>query len=203
MKRGGSSLPLVTDRNEPMPSSSISLRSSTLTLTSGNSSPSCLRALAEVGRRADVARQVAEIAREVHAVGDRQALRRGLLAGGEVRALRHRQRELAQRPPHLGRLALHLLEAVDRLHRDDHRVLDAPHDLAPLDLLLGEVEDRLVGAGFVQQLDRGADRASGTRGRGSRAPCRGRPAARGRRACRARCAAAASRRACPPCRRGG
>ncbi len=37
MNRGGSSLPLVTDRNEPIPSSSISLRSSTVTLTSGNS----------------------------------------------------------------------------------------------------------------------------------------------------------------------
>ena len=131
-----------------MPSASISLRSSTVTLTSGNSSPSCERALAEVRRRADVAGQVAEIAREVHAVRDREPARRGRFAGGEVGALRHRQRELAQRPAHFGRLALHLLEAVDRLHRDDHRMLDAPRDLAPLDLFLGEVDHGLVGARF-------------------------------------------------------
>ena len=76
----------------------------------------------------------------------------------EVRALRHRQRELAQRTAHLGLLAFHPVEAVDGLHRDDDRVLDAPGDLAPLDLFLGQVDDGLVGAGLVQQLDRGLHR---------------------------------------------
>ena len=37
MKRGGSSLPAVTERNEPILSASMSLRSRTVTLTSGNS----------------------------------------------------------------------------------------------------------------------------------------------------------------------
>ena len=99
-----------------------------------------------------------EVARRVHAMRDGQPARRRLLAGGEVRALRHRQRQLAQGPAHLGRLAFHLLEAVDGFHRHHHGVLDAPGNLAPLDLFLGEVEHRLVGAGFVQQLHRGADR---------------------------------------------
>ncbi len=78
----------------------------------------------------------------------------------EIAALRHRQRQLAQRPAHLGRLAFHLVEAVDRLHGDDDRVLDPPGDLAPLDLFLGEVDDGLVGAGFVEQPHRGADGAA-------------------------------------------
>ena len=118
MKRGGWSLPLVTDRNEPISSSSHSLRSRIVTLTSGNSSPSCWARAAEVGRRADVPRHIAEVARHVHTMGDREAARRGRFAGGQVRALRHRKRELAQRPPHLGGLALHLLETVDGLHGD-------------------------------------------------------------------------------------
>ena len=33
-----------------------------------------------------------------------------------------------------------------------------PRDLPPLDLFLGEVDHRFVGSGFVEQLDRGADR---------------------------------------------
>jgi hypothetical protein len=37
-------------------------------------------------------------------------------------------------------------------------VLHAPGDLAPLDLLLGQVEDRFVRSGLVQQLDGAADR---------------------------------------------
>jgi len=58
----------------------------------------------------------------------------------------------------LRRLALHLLEAVDRFHRHHDGVLDAPGDFAPLDLFLGQVDDGLVGSGFVEQLHRGADR---------------------------------------------
>ena len=68
------------------------------------------------------------------------------------------KRQLAQRPPHFGGLALHLLEAIDRLHGDHDCVLDAPRDFAPLDLFLGQIDHRLVRAGFVEQLDRGADR---------------------------------------------
>ena len=37
-------------------------------------------------------------------------------------------------------------------------MFDAPGDLPPLDLFLGQVDDRFVGAGFVQELDRRADR---------------------------------------------
>ena len=150
MNRGGWSLPLVTDRNEPMPSSSISLRSSTVALMSGNS---CASASARSPRYVGVQTlpgQVAEVAGQVHAVRDREAARRGGFARREVGALRHRKRELAQRPPHFGLFAFHLVEAVDRLHRDDDGVLDPPGDLAPLDLFLGDVDDGLVGAGLVQ-----------------------------------------------------
>jgi hypothetical protein len=99
-----------------------------------------------------------EVAREVHAMRDCQTARRGRLTIGEIRALRHRQRELAERPPHLRLLAFHPVEAVDGLHRDDHGVLDPPCDLAPLHLFLGEVDDGLVRAGLVQELDCGFDR---------------------------------------------
>ncbi len=122
--------------------------------------PQLARTFGEVGGRADVAGQVAEIARQVHAVGDRQPLGRRLFAGGQIGALRHRQRELAQRAANLGGLAFHLLEAVHGLHRHDHRMLDAPDHLAPLDLLLGQVQDRFIRAGFVQQLDRRTDRGA-------------------------------------------
>jgi hypothetical protein len=39
-------------------------------------------------------------------------------------------------------------------------MLHAPHDLTPLDLLLGEVEHGLVRARFVQELDGRADGAA-------------------------------------------
>ena len=119
-----------------------------------------LRALGQVGGRADVARQVAQIARQVHAVRDREPARRGGLAGGQVAALRHRKRELAQWPAHIGRLAFHLVEAVDGLHRDDNRVLDPPGDFTALDLFLGQVDDCLVRPGFVKQAYCGADGAA-------------------------------------------
>jgi hypothetical protein len=90
-------------------------------------------------------------------VGNGEAARRGDLAGREIRALRDRQRELAQRPAHLRLLALHLIEAIDRLHRDHHGVLDAPCDLAPLDLLLRDIDHRFVRSGFVEELDDGLD----------------------------------------------
>ncbi len=114
--------------------------------------------LAEVTRRADVGRKVAEVAGEIHPVRDRETARRGGFAVGEVRALRYRQRELAQRSADLGLLAFHPVEAVNGFHRDDDRVLDAPGDLAPLHLFLGQIDDGFVGAGLVQELDRGFHR---------------------------------------------
>ena len=157
MNRGGSSLPLVTDRNEPMPSASISGALHDGDLDRRKRLAELLRALGEIARRAHVPRQVAEILGEIHPVRDRKAARRGRLAGPEIRALRHRQRQFAQRPPHFGGLALHLLEPVDRVHRHDNRVLDPPGHFPALDLFLGQVQNRLVGARFVQQLDRAAD----------------------------------------------
>jgi hypothetical protein len=78
----------------------------------------------------------------------------------EIRALGHRKRELAQRPPHFGFFAFHLVEAVDRLHRDHDGVLDSPRNFPPLDLFLGDVDDGLVRAGLVQKLDHRLDRGA-------------------------------------------
>src|SRR5213080_1952853 len=136
MNLGGCSLPLVTDRNE--------------LLRQG------LRPLGEIGRSANVGGKITEIAREIHAVCDRQSPRRGRFARSEVAALWHGEGELAQRPADLRGLALHLVETVDRFHRHDNCVFDAPRDFSPFDLLFGEIDHRLVGAGFVEQLYRGA-----------------------------------------------
>ena len=87
---------------------------------------------------------------------DRQSPRRGRFARSEVAALWHGEGELAQRPADLRGLALHLVETVDRFHRHDNCVFDAPRDFSPFDLLFGEIDHRLVGAGFVEQLYRGA-----------------------------------------------
>ena len=78
MNFGGSSLPLVTDRKLPIFSASSCLRSRTST-----SKPvflgQLLGGVGQVGRGADVGRQVAQFLRQVHAVGDRLGLRqRGL-----------------------------------------------------------------------------------------------------------------------------
>ena len=117
-----------------------------------------LRPFGQIRRRADIGRHVAEIAGEVHPVGNRESLHRGRFARREVRALRYRQRELAQRSPYLGGLALHLLETIDRFHGDNHRVLDAPRHFPALDLFFGQVDDGFVGPGFVEQFDGVANR---------------------------------------------
>src|SRR5205814_5894005 len=64
-----------------------------------------LRPLGEIGRSANIGGKITEIAREIHAVCDRQSPRRGRLARSEVAALWHGEGELAQRPADLRWLA--------------------------------------------------------------------------------------------------
>ena len=119
-----------------------------------------LRALSQIGRSADVAGQVAQISRQVHAMGDSKAAGGRRFAGGKVAALGYRERQLAQRTAYLRRLAFHLVEAIDRFHRDHDRMLDPPRDFAALDLFFGQVDDGFVGAGFVEEANRCAHRAA-------------------------------------------
>ena len=64
MKRGGWAEPCVTARNAPIFSALMAASSSTLVLMRGHSFGERQRALAEIGRRADVRRQVREVAGE-------------------------------------------------------------------------------------------------------------------------------------------
>src|SRR5207248_6877832 len=93
--------------------------------------------LGQMRGSADVAGKVAQIARKVHAVRYCKPAGRGSFAVAEIASLRDGKRQLAQGPAYFRGLTLHLVEPVDRFHGDYDRMLDAPRNLAPLDLFLG------------------------------------------------------------------
>ena len=97
-----------------------------------------LRLLGQIGRGADVARQVAEILGQVHAVGDRQASLGSFFADAQFGAARHVQDDAAQRAAHLFLLAFQAVEAVNPFHRHQYGLLDFPCGVAALDREFGE-----------------------------------------------------------------
>jgi hypothetical protein len=94
-----------------------------------------LRLLAEVGRGADVARQVAEALGQFHAIGQRHTLRQCAL--GLRIACRQQQRDLGQARAALILLALQLVGAKRRLARRHRQHPGLPARVAALDRPVG------------------------------------------------------------------
>jgi hypothetical protein len=109
-----------------------------------------LRGVREVGRRADVARQVAEIARQVHAAGERGALLRGQLGGLFVAGV-HAEDDAFQRARRVVRLALHLRELVGQFAQREDRGAHAPIGRAFEHRQLGQRERDLDDLGAEQR----------------------------------------------------
>ena len=110
--------------------------------------------LREVGRGAEVGRQIPEILREQHAVRDGEALFQARLGAPPRRFVAHAEGELAQRGLLLIAPAFHAVKAVARFARHRDRLRDAPRDVALHIPDLGEMQRSLRGAGRVQRPDR-------------------------------------------------
>ena len=115
------------------------------------------RLLGEVSRRADVRGQVAERAREVHAVGGRLRLGERLL---ELRARRQRQRHVCERRRRRLLLRLELIEAVERLAQTEHRLAQVPAERTAAHFHVDEEEGRVLRAELAQRVRRAAQRVA-------------------------------------------
>ena len=157
-----------------------------------------LRLLGEVGRRADVAGEVAEILGERDALGDRLAARDRRSRPRRSRCgSRRAARPCAARAWPRSALLFSRSKRYDAVHDGEHRLLDLPAGVAALERQVREADRGLGGAGGLSAFAARGERARDRRSRRTRARARGRRAARGRPGSSARCAAAASCRALP------
>src|SRR5690606_3354812 len=103
------------------------------------------RRLGEVGRGADIGRHVAEVAGEVHAVGDGARLADGGTGGGLVGAIDGERDRARPAGPVVG-LALEAVEAIGRIARGERGAPDLPGEVLSLDLDLVQQGDCVLAA---------------------------------------------------------
>ena len=118
------------------------------------------RLVGKIHRRANVARQIAEILRERDALGNRHGALDRSLRRRPVRGIRDVENHFLQCTLDCGTFALQLVEAIEAIHHGKHCLLDLPRDVPAVHVDLVEADGRLRGTGRAQRLDRRAHRGA-------------------------------------------
>ncbi len=114
----------------------------------------------EMAGRTHIGWQIGKILGQIESLADCLTLDQGSLGGGEFVPPVDDEGQLAQRPAHLVLLALELVEAIDRLVRDDHRLSHTPRRTASPDGGVGQEDRPVERSRFIQRAYRHTDGVS-------------------------------------------
>ena len=112
--------------------------------------------LAEVGRRADIAREVAQVLGQVHACAYRLPLAQ--TAPGGSRVARHGQNFDVRKRARFALFAFHGVEAIGAFGGHQRHLARFPGCIAAAGFDIAHAQRKGAGAGFLRGLDRGARR---------------------------------------------